>query len=52
MKQLLSEWEQRSPGRRQKMFRALGNVNPSHLVDAHLFDFTDLQPTPPNEDGV
>ena len=51
MKQLLNEWEQRSPGRRQKMFRALGNVNPSHLADPSLFDFTELKPTPPGEDG-
>ena len=27
-------------------------VSPSHLIDPNLFDFTDLQPTPPSEDGV
>ena len=52
MKQMLNEWEQRAPGRRAKMFRALSHVSPSHLIDPNLFDFTDLQPTPPSEDGV
>ena len=52
MKNLLNEWEQRTPGRKQKMFRALGNVNASHLVDPDLFDFTDLQPVKPGEDGL
>ncbi|WP_394197207.1 tRNA 2-thiocytidine(32) synthetase TtcA [Litoreibacter albidus] len=42
IKQMLDLWEQRSPGRRQKMFRALGNTNPSHLLDTGLFDFAAL----------
>nr|WP_233356728.1 tRNA 2-thiocytidine(32) synthetase TtcA [Hirschia baltica] len=52
MKQMLNEWEQKAPGRRQTMFRALKNVRPSHLADKSIFDFMDLQPTPPNEDGL
>ena len=44
VKKLLDEWESRSPGRRQVMFRALTNVRPSHLPDAKLFDFTALAP--------
>ncbi|AGT09992.1 tRNA 2-thiocytidine(32) synthetase TtcA [Paracoccus aminophilus] len=44
VKKLLNEWESRSPGRRQVMFRALMNVRPSHLPDPKLFDFTDLDP--------
>ncbi len=39
VKQLLDEWEARSPGHRQVMFRALQNANPSHLLDQSLFDF-------------
>ena len=35
---------QRSPGRRQVMFRALSNVRPSHLLDPKLFDFASLFP--------
>ena len=42
MKDLLNEWEERRPGRREVMFRALQNVRPSHLVDERVFDFKDL----------
>ncbi len=42
VKRLLDEWEVRSPGRRQVMFRALMNVRPSHLADPGLFDFAAL----------
>lgn len=44
VKRLLDEWEARSPGRRQVMFRALMNVRPSHLADSGLFDFQNLFP--------
>ncbi|MDB6182908.1 tRNA 2-thiocytidine(32) synthetase TtcA [Paracoccus fistulariae] len=44
VKRLLDEWESRSPGRRQVMFRALMNVRPSHLLDPKLFDFAGLFP--------
>ncbi|MEM6408540.1 MAG: tRNA 2-thiocytidine(32) synthetase TtcA [Pseudomonadota bacterium] len=42
IKALLNEWEAKSPGRRQKMFRALMNARPSHLLDPELFDFQGL----------
>ncbi|WP_395541792.1 tRNA 2-thiocytidine(32) synthetase TtcA [Neotabrizicola sp. sgz301269] len=42
VKKLLDEWESRSPGRRQIMFRALMNARPSHLADPALFDFAAL----------
>lgn len=44
VKALLDEWERRTPGRRNVMFRALMNVRPSHLVDPALFDFASLWP--------
>lgn len=44
VKKMLDEWEARSPGRRQIMFRALMNVRPSHLLDPKLFDFGSLFP--------
>ena len=44
IKALLDEWERRSPGRRQVMFRALTTVRPSHLADPALFDFAGLMP--------
>ena len=42
IKRLLDEWEARAPGRRQKIFSALMNVRPSHLLDPELFDFIGL----------
>ncbi len=42
VKKLLDDWEVRTPGRRQVMFRSLMNVRPSHLADPSLFDFAGL----------
>ncbi|MFT3974384.1 MAG: tRNA 2-thiocytidine(32) synthetase TtcA [Amaricoccus sp.] len=42
IKRMVDEWEARSPGRRQIIFRALTQVNPSHLLDPALFDFRGL----------
>ncbi len=42
VKKLLDDWEIRTPGRRNIMFRALMNVRPSHLADPGLFDFAHL----------
>jgi tRNA 2-thiocytidine biosynthesis protein TtcA len=44
VKQMLHEWEKRHPGRIESMFRALGNVAPSHLMDRRLFDFDSFNP--------
>lgn len=46
VKALLDEWERKVPGRRQKMFRALTQVRPSHLLDPELFDFAGLPRDP------
>ncbi len=48
VKALLDEWEKRSPGRRQVMFRALTNVRPSHMLDPKLFDFLGLSTQTPD----
>ena len=42
IKQMLRSWERHYPGRTETIFRALGNVAPSHLLDQDLFDFGDL----------
>jgi tRNA 2-thiocytidine biosynthesis protein TtcA len=42
IKAMLADWEQKSPGRKDIMLKALGNANPSHLVDRSLFDFAGL----------
>lgn len=43
MKSMLDEWERKSPGRRDVMFRALQNVRPSHLADERIWDFAGLK---------
>ena len=43
VKLLLNEWERRTPGRKQVMFRSLMNTRPSHLLDTNLFDFVNLR---------
>ncbi|MEL7490539.1 MAG: tRNA 2-thiocytidine(32) synthetase TtcA [Pseudomonadota bacterium] len=40
MKEMLTDWERRHPGRREVMFRALQNVRPSHLIDERIWDFS------------
>jgi tRNA 2-thiocytidine biosynthesis protein TtcA len=42
IKAMLDRWEAESPGRRKVLFRALTQVNPSHLLDPALFDFKGL----------
>ena len=42
VKAILDEWERRTPGRRQIIFRALTNVRPGRLLDPTLFDFAGL----------
>ncbi|HHC29032.1 MAG TPA: tRNA 2-thiocytidine(32) synthetase TtcA [Rhodobacterales bacterium] len=43
VKAMLDDWEAKSPGRRQVMFRALMNARPSHLLDARIWDFASLE---------
>jgi tRNA 2-thiocytidine biosynthesis protein TtcA len=42
MKAMLADIEKRMPGRKDVMIRALGNINPSHMLDVRLFDFAAL----------
>lgn len=42
IKKMLQGWEKRYPGRTETIFRALGNVAPSQLMDRALFDFEGL----------
>ena len=43
VKRMLQEWEKKTPGRIETMFNALTRAVPSHLMDATLFDFKNLQ---------
>jgi tRNA 2-thiocytidine biosynthesis protein TtcA len=42
IKHMLREWEKQYPGRTATIFHAIGNVAPSQLADAELFDFKSL----------
>ena len=42
VKEMLHAWELEQPGRVNNIFRAIGNVEPSHLADTNLYDFKSL----------
>jgi len=42
VKELLQTWEREQPGRINNIFRAITNVEPSHLADFNLYDFKGL----------
>jgi len=42
VKDILQAWELEQPGRVNNIFRAIGNVEPSHLADTNLYDFKNL----------
>lgn len=39
IKDMFQQWDKQHPGRLETMFRALCNVEPSHLADPNLYDF-------------
>ncbi len=45
MKQMIADIETKMPGRKDVMIRAMGNINPSHMLDTKLFDFAGLSNT-------
>ena len=42
IKEMLSGWKKKHPGRIENIFRAIGHVSPSQLADHELFDFRNL----------
>ncbi len=42
VRQMLDEWERKSPGRTEQIFKSMQNVAPSQLADPQLFDFAGL----------
>jgi tRNA 2-thiocytidine biosynthesis protein TtcA len=42
VKEMLQAWEREQPGRVNNIFRAIGNIEPSHLADVNLYDFKHL----------
>ena len=43
VKAMLREWERRAPGRVETIMNALQHVQPSHLLDRALYDYTHLR---------
>ncbi|ABE58232.1 MULTISPECIES: tRNA 2-thiocytidine(32) synthetase TtcA [Chromohalobacter] len=43
VKEMLTEWEEKHPGRLETMFKAITNVAPSQLADRAMFDFEGLE---------
>ena len=53
VKNMLQAWELEQPGRINNIFRAIGNVEPSHLADIDLYDFKSLsQANKSDEDAM
>jgi len=44
IKEMFQTWDEQHPGRLESMFRALRNVEPSHLADTRLYDFREGKP--------
>lgn len=49
VKEMLQQWDRQHPGRIETMFRAMCNVEPSHLADTTLHDFTGGERRQPGE---
>ncbi|CAH0533497.1 tRNA-cytidine(32) 2-sulfurtransferase [Vibrio stylophorae] len=49
IKAMLVEWDKKTPGRVECIFKSLQNVSPSQLADRNLFDFVNL---PLDRDGA
>jgi tRNA 2-thiocytidine biosynthesis protein TtcA len=43
IKTMLAQWEREHPGRIESIFTALRQVEPTHLLDSKLFDFSTLR---------
>jgi tRNA 2-thiocytidine biosynthesis protein TtcA len=50
VKAMLQKWELEQPGRVNNIFRAIGNVEPSHLADFNLYDFKSLSQAKVNDE--
>ncbi|MFA0087973.1 tRNA 2-thiocytidine(32) synthetase TtcA [Vibrio sp. 10N.286.49.C2] len=42
IKAMLIDWDKKTPGRVEKIFKSIQNVSPSQLADKNLFDFENL----------
>ncbi|GAB4224939.1 MAG: tRNA 2-thiocytidine(32) synthetase TtcA [Francisella sp.] len=42
IKDMLNNWENKSPGRKNIIFKALSNISPSQMLDNDIFDFVKI----------
>ena len=49
IKSMLQEWEKKTPGRIETIFRSIANVSLSQLADTSLFPFQELRRSIPND---
>ena len=49
MKELIEKMDKEHPGRVENIFKSLGRVAPSHLMDEEVFDFVNLKAQPQEE---
>jgi tRNA 2-thiocytidine biosynthesis protein TtcA len=52
VKDMLQTWEREQPGRINNIFRAISNVEPSHLADFNLYDFKSLSQAKPEDEDT
>lgn len=52
IKMMLQDWDRKYPGRIETIFKAIGNVAPSHLTDTNLFDFVSLSQETAEQDTL
>lgn len=45
VKAMLNDWDKRFPGRIKTLYRSLGRIVPSHMMDHSLYDFRNLKAT-------
>ena len=50
IKDILQSWEREQPGRINNIFRAISNVEPSHLADINLYDFKNMSQAKANDE--
>lgn len=43
IKKMLSNWDEKYPGRVESIFTAMQNIHPSHMLDHKLYDFKNLE---------
>ena len=43
VKDMLKDWDKKSPGRKEIIFKSIKNIAPSHMLDKSLYDFENYE---------